>query len=422
MNIALYHNLPSGGAKRSFYYVAKFLSQQGHILDLYTLNRRDTDEFLPLDPYVRRIISKECWMLPWVNNGHPLIANTRNLYRQIKSLRSMNRISRQLAELINTGEYDIALVTHCRFFQSPNILRYLTIPSIYYCHEPFRRFYEPAFSYGDEHYQGESSRQPHTVLRKIAELSSWIAKCYLLKQNDIINIRHAKVILANSYYSRESIYRAYGISAFVNYLGIDGEQFRPLPDVKKENIVLAVGRFFPGKQHHFVLQSLSWLSEDERPELVIIGDSICDDTYKTYLETLASRLHVAVRMLVNIPDEELVSWYNRAQVVVYPPILEPFGFIPLEAMACQTPVVGIREGGIRETIVDGVTGFLTDRDEKEFAQAISRLLQDPSLRQKMGENGRTYVLKHWTWEKSVEQLLKHFSRLHHNYCKSHGKY
>jgi glycosyltransferase involved in cell wall biosynthesis len=414
MRIAIYHNIPDGGAKRALFYATKLLSQQGHILDLYTFDI-EGERCFRLAPYVRKVISRKTPIIPMVQDGYPLIINTRNIYRQIKNLHHINTISQEFAELINTGNYDMAFVTHCRYFQSPNILKFLTIPTVYYCQEPLRKFYEPSVSFENmtvsEVLSGIPRRAPiySSVLLKIAGIGYWFNQ-YLLKRNDQKNVQYAHHILVNSYYSRESIYRVYGKFARVNYLGVDAGLFRPLPEEKKENLILSVGRYYPVKQHHFVLQSLSHIPEDERSALVIIGNDAPDYTYKAYLRKLAKHFQISLQLLDNISDDELVTWYNRAKVVVFPPILEPFGLVPLEAMACQTPVVGIREGGIRETIVDGVTGFLTERDEKEFAQAIHTLLHDAKLRQKMGENGRAYVLENWTWEKSVKQLVQYFCR------------
>jgi len=428
MKIAIYHNLPPGGAKRALYHFTKLLSQEGHTLDLYTLNISEK-EFLPLTPYVHQVVSREYKQSPRIEHGHPIIANNRNVYRQLKDLRNINRLSQEMAGLIHTGSYDLAFVTHCRFFQSPNILRYLKIPSVYYCQEPFRALYETKFDYraidysansfqnfqrraeepsaANMRYKPESASYSSSVFSKIAGISYFYTQ-HILKQNDWMNVQHAYLILANSYYSKEYILRVYGKFALVNYLGVDVEQFRPLPEIKKEHVVLSVGRFYPKKQHHFILHSLAHIADNQRPTLVIIGDTVLDSPYKEYLRQLAQNMHISLQMLDNVSDDELIFWYNRAKVVAYPPILEPFGLVPLEAMACRTPVVGVREGGVRESIIDGVTGFLADRNVQEFGHAIHALLQDETLCQKMGHDGRKHVVKNWTWEKSVEQLIKHF--------------
>jgi len=81
--------------------------------------------------------------------------------------------------------------------------------------------------------------------------------------------------------------------------------------------------------------------------------------------------------------------------------------VPLEAMACAAPVVAVAEGGLRESVVPGVTGYLVDRSPAEFGQAIARLVTDPALACRMGETGRDLVLREWTWEKAVGKLNVH---------------
>ena len=103
-------------------------------------------------------------------------------------------------------------------------------------------------------------------------------------------------------------------------------------------------------------------------------------------------------------DEGLRDAYRRAAVVAFAPVLEPFGFIPLEAVARETPVVGVREGGLREAVQDGVTGVLTDRGAEEFAGAIDRLLGDPALASRLAAEGRRQVLARWTCQRSVDEL------------------
>ncbi len=78
--------------------------------------------------------------------------------------------------------------------------------------------------------------------------------------------------------------------------------------------------------------------------------------------------------------------------------------VALEAMSCSVPVVGITDGGLQETVVDGVTGFLTQRDEDAFAQALATVLTDEALQRKMGVAGRELVEQKWTWGAATSRL------------------
>ena len=97
--------------------------------------------------------------------------------------------------------------------------------------------------------------------------------------------------------------------------------------------------------------------------------------------------------------------------MVYAPYLEPFGYVPIEAMSCGTPVVGVKEGGVRESVLQNRTGLLTQRDEKDFARAIVKLSNDKQLWERLSLNGIKYVRSYWTLEHAGERLLKHIERI-----------
>jgi starch synthase len=83
----------------------------------------------------------------------------------------------------------------------------------------------------------------------------------------------------------------------------------------------------------------------------------------------------------------------------------------LEAMACATPVVASRLGGIRTVITSEENGLLVDPSEpEEFAGAITRLLNDPDLAQRLGRKGRETILEQYSWEAIAERHLAFYRR------------
>jgi glycosyltransferase involved in cell wall biosynthesis len=122
------------------------------------------------------------------------------------------------------------------------------------------------------------------------------------------------------------------------------------------------------------------------------------------LQTYADANHLEVEFHSRIQTNDLRELYNRSKVCAYPPIMEPGGLVPLEAQACGTPVVAVNEGGNREELIHGVTGFLTDRDPQEFGAAIERLIRDDQLATRMGEAGVDWVSSERTWESIVPRL------------------
>lgn len=98
--------------------------------------------------------------------------------------------------------------------------------------------------------------------------------------------------------------------------------------------------------------------------------------------------------------KKLVPYYSRADVFVAPSVWdEPLGLVILEAMACQTPVVVTRKGGIPLAVKDGYNGFFVrPRNSKEIVEKVNALLDDSTMRYKMGQNARKVVEKRFGWE------------------------
>ena len=90
---------------------------------------------------------------------------------------------------------------------------------------------------------------------------------------------------------------------------------------------------------------------------------------------------------------------------------ERLGLAPLDAIACGTPVVAVHEGGFFETMVDGVTGFLLDRDAQSVSDAMQRLLDNPRLAADMCQQGGRMVEQRWTWKTAVDHLEEHFHEI-----------
>jgi glycosyltransferase involved in cell wall biosynthesis len=90
---------------------------------------------------------------------------------------------------------------------------------------------------------------------------------------------------------------------------------------------------------------------------------------------------------------------RSADVVACVPWYEPFGIVPLEAMACGVPVVASAVGGLTDTVVNGVTGLLTPpRDSRSLARALRKVLGDASRGMAYGIAGQDRVEARYTWD------------------------
>ena len=405
LSIAIYHNLPSGGAKRALYGFARELAIRGHRLSEIRLSTAEAD-FLPLTEVVdtEQIVSFHPAGIPRFHI--PIFGSYIWTATNMITLRRLASLSRRLAHEIDEKEYDVVFVHDCLISLKPPILQYLDTPTVFYCHHSARGA-DYAFKFHDRDAissQRDSSQRIKTAFYSFAQYLYWSYFSYVER----MSARSATTVLVNSFFARESFYRDFGINAHVVPYGIDTNIFSP-SDVKKGNYVLSVGALSFQKGYRFLVQAISRIPDNLRPTLIILANAQNTEERKIVLE-LAERSNVQLKILRVMDEQRLRDFYSGAQVFVYTPIMESFGLAPLEAMACGTPVVAVKEGGVRESIRDGETGFLVERDPVAFAETVSYLLSAERLMRQLGQNAVEYVRSEWTWEKSVDRLEKHLKR------------
>ncbi|MDB5097595.1 MAG: glycosyltransferase [Cyanobacteria bacterium RYN_339] len=399
MKIALFHNLRAGGAKRALYEYARVLAARGHHLDAFTLSTAD-EAFLPLAPLVRAHHVEPLELpQPLATRWMPLALQYLNLAKRLGQLDALDAAHRRVAARIDAGGYDLAFVHHDFLVQAPYVLRHLRTPSVYYCQEPLRRYYE------------YREPDPPATGFKGRVRAAWYAPIeprYAARHqaDDLANARAAGLILANSEYSREAIAKAYGKFPLMAPLGVDATHFHPMSDVAEERAVITVGRFQANKDQALVIEAVGRLAD--RPTVILVGESTGVPAYRDALVAQAARLGVPLEIHEHVADEALIRQYNRAALAVFTPILEPFGFVPLEAAACGRPTVGVREAGVRETVRHEETGLLVERDPAAVAAAIARLLADPAERHRMGEAALADARARWTWSHAADVLELRF--------------
>ncbi|HKA63705.1 MAG TPA: glycogen synthase [Methylomirabilota bacterium] len=166
----------------------------------------------------------------------------------------------------------------------------------------------------------------------------------------------------------------------------------------REPYALFVGRISEQKGIFQLLEAARQLPEGV--QLVLCASSPDTPELLTRLQTAVSGRPQIRWINAMLPVEEVVQIYSRAAVFVCPSIYEPFGIINLEAMACGTPVVASRVGGIPEVVVDGETGWLVEPgDPAALAHALRTALADPQRARRMGEAGRRRVEAHFSWDR-----------------------
>lgn len=397
MKIAVWHNLPSGGGKRALYYHVRGLVERGHQVSCWCLDTAD-QSFLPLSEFApERVVPTEfrkpragltSWLAPWYSEA-------------LARMHEFDEACRRCAKEIAAGQFDLLFANSAVGYSVPYILRHLHMKKVLYLQEPRRFLYEAApilpwvSSAADD--LGSSLFDPRTILANYPNLQT----LRLQAKQEWLNVQACDRVLVNSYFSRESVLRAYGMEAQVCYLGVDTTLFRNL-NLERERFIVGVGSLDRIKHIELAINAVALLPEP-RPPLVWIANS-GSDAYRNEMTQLSRLLRVDLRIEMAISDEELVTKLNKAALMLYTSRLEPFGFAPLEANACGLPVVGIAEGGIRETIQDGVNGFLVNPEPESIARAAQSLLHDLGLAKRLGETAADYVQREWDVEESVSRL------------------
>lgn len=395
MRIAMYHNLHSGGAKRVVNEHLQHLPKHHDV----TLFSPDTANhtFASVNQKIHvPTIQAHFKPYPWLRSP---LGRLNTLVGMVNMAR-LDIISQKIARDIDQQHFDVVLAHPCQFSQSPLILRWLQTPTLYYCHELPRVLYEQPI---ERPYNQRQFRQH--VIDRLDPLPGLCRTYYRFM--DRSSAQKATHIAVNSQFSAKNITHAYGRSVEVCYLGIERRQSTPTI-VERERFVLSVGALTAVKGFDFVIMALGTIPEEKRPPLVIISN-YREEREFAYLQTLAQQHGVKIDCYTDISEQELENWYARAGCVAYAPVREPFGLVSLEAMAAGVPLVGVNEGGISETIRDGVSGILAARNPVIFGQQILRLLENPVFAQQLANTAQRYVTEHWPWEyhfERLEQLLE----------------
>ncbi|MBO0936770.1 glycosyltransferase family 4 protein [Fibrella sp. HMF5335] len=403
MNIAVWHNLPSGGASRALNQHIKGLAERGHQLTVYTTSMADS-AYLDVDKYV---VATHVVPLD-------MTLRFRHIYRdQLRSIaylpdtqiERMLAACQQLAEKINAGGHDLLFANSCQQFMMPYIGRFVNGPKLLYLQEPNRTLYEAFPKQRWAALPAASGRWRDKAYRKAFWHDLFEQRQARVRvREELANYHTYDQVLVNSHFSNESVVKAYGHGASVCYLGIDAALFPDL-NLPRKPFVMGLGAFFPHKRPDTAIHTVAQLPDASRPPLVWVGN-MGNQEYVAEMRQLATNLGVDFQTRERVTQQELVQLLNTASCLLYTSELEPFGYAPLEANACGLPTVAIAEGGIRETVIDEKNGLLCPRDPVQLAAAVERLLTDESLFQRLSEQGKAWVADKWIIDQAVDRVEK----------------
>ena len=402
MRIAVWHNLPSGGGKRALHDHVAGLVARGHTVEVWCPPTADR-EFLPFDSAVPEHVVDLEWPTPWRRSDEWQLT-----LKTERSLAAMDAHCRQCADEIDEGGFDVLFANSCMLFRTNPIGRFTKTPAILYLQEPMRRLYEaqPALPWLARPHGAWSPLRPSTYRSTFVDIRR-LRNNRVQAREESNNAAAFRRILVNSYFSRESVLRAYGLDSDVCYLGIDTEHFVDRGLTRGTNVV-GLGSISREKNLHLCIKAIGTIAPP-RPRLVWVGN-FADDGYLEEMHRLAQAQGVTFEPMLRVSDDTLLDILNHAAVMVYAPRLEPFGLAPLEANACGVPVVAVAEGGVRETVIDGVTGLLVAHAPDAMGEAVSRLLQDPALARQLGTNARQTVEAKWGESSATDRIERELAR------------
>ena len=247
-------------------------------------------------------------------------------------------------------------------------------------------------------------------------------------------------VIAVSKQMKTDVIEAYGIQpekVTVIHNGIDPEFYKPTfennllleyginPEIP---FVLFVGRITRQKGISQLLAAAKYFNTN--CQIVLCAGAPDTPEIAKETEALIAELKLKREGVIFISEmlarEKVKVLYSHARVFACPSLYEPFGIINLEALSCETPVVGSAVGGIPEIIQEGKTGYLIELEsvsrtdfnpknpkkfQKDFAAKVNQLLDDEKLANQMGKAGRTRVLENFSWESIAKITFNYYQEV-----------
>lgn len=367
MKIAVFHELPHGGARRVANDFSKELKKR-HRVDEYIV---DDEKKLSEKEFFSKIYFFKFSQKKWAGHNWKV-----RLYKDTVELYRLYKLHKKIASEIDKRKYDVVIVHPSKFTQAPFVLRFLHTNRVYYAHEAYRIMYEKYFRI----------KHSGNLLKDAYEFLSRKIK----KTIDVGNIAKTPTIFVNSENTKKSILKFYSRKSIVCYPGIDAALFKS-KNVKKTIDVLFIGSTKDNTDGFFDLRNaIDTLKQKIKLEVVGNGNKWID-------------------------DEELIMLYAKSKVVFCGAYNEPFGLIPLEAIFSGSSVVAINEGGYKETAIKGKT-ILVERKTATIANAILKGLRRKSSTAKVHLMAQAWSLKSRT--KVLEKEINNISKVRKNFRKN----
>jgi glycosyltransferase involved in cell wall biosynthesis len=368
VKLAVYHPwiYVQGGIERM---LLELFRRSRHEWTLYT-NRYDADETFP------------------EFRSYPVV----ELTPRVPVKRSIGRLAEAAWKISRTvlPSADALLVSSDGF--GDLILTRNRLPTACYCHTPLRILHDPV----TRHALGELDRGKAAALSilgppfKVVDRRLWRRYRHVFVSSAEVRSRAERARLAPR-----------GPIEILPY-GVDFDWFSD-DDQPREDFFLFVGRIKWWKNIELAIAGLAEIKRRANPPPLVIAGTV-DPFSRDYLESLQVKsAGLPVRFEVEPTQERIRELYRRCRALLFTSHNEDFGMVPLEAMGCGAPVIAVDEGGPRETILPGRTGWLVPPTPESFAEAMLDAMATDGKAKRMRSAARARAME-FSWERFVARV------------------
>ncbi|MEM3841632.1 MAG: glycosyltransferase, partial [Candidatus Micrarchaeaceae archaeon] len=261
---------------------------------------------------------------------------------------------------------------------------------LWYCHTPLREIYD-LYSY-------------RMSLRKARQRPVYAIGARIMRAMDRKLVKKIDRIVANSENTAGRILKYYNRKADAVLGG--GVDYQNYSNSGYGRYFFYPSRISPNKRQDYAIRAFGIFKKSVKGyRLIIAGQVSKDKMYVDYYKKIVEQAKQVgdIEIITNAGDKRLIELYAGARAVLYTPIDEDYGLVPLEAMASSKPIIAVDEGGPRYTVIDGKTGFLVS-NEKDMATKMALVADDKGLAEELGRSGRKRVIAEYSWEKFFEKF------------------
>ena len=231
-------------------------------------------------------------------------------------------------------------------------------PNIWYCHTPTRAFHD----------QYENTKRNLPFYARPAYVA-WVKSH---SRKEMRSLKEIDRIVTNSKNTLGRIKRYYGRDARVIYPPVDVKRYKNLG---YGDFWLSVNRLYPEKRVELQIEAFRRMPDKT---LYIVGGVGKGDHSVEYARKIRESAPRNVKFLGEVEEKELLRLYGECEGFIATARDEDFGMTPVEAMAAGKGVVAVNEGGFRESVIDGRTGYLVKADVNDIIKAVKKVADDPS--------------------------------------------